>query len=485
MPTSLTEFATSGDQWTMADLAAWDEKIRALVDDFGLDCFEQEFEVCDHEQMIGYMAYHGMPAHYPHWSFGKSFERQKTLYNLQLSGLPYEMVINSDPSVAYLMRGNSLCLQILTMAHVYAHNDFFKNNFTFRHTEPKGLLNRVKLHSNRARDYIADPSIGLEQVEPVLDACHSLSLQISRNPSVKRLNREELEARLFKKLTKADKPDEHAVATALEQPLLEDEEDLLRLLLEYAPDLSDWERDLIGIARADALYFLPQIETKIINEGWASFWHHQIMNALKLPHDIHMEFMVRHHQVIRPTPGDINPYHLGFMTWRKIAKEALGLEDGHDDGGPLPLLGDAAKDVRELMFRIREVDRDTSFLRQFLDEKLARELDIFEYAPQPSGDLVVTKVADEIGWREVKQTLLAQVGMGSVPVIKATKIDVKQGHRLTLSHEADDRELEPENAKQTLKHLYTLWRRPVTLETKVNGKDVAYECNEDGVSLLD
>jgi stage V sporulation protein R len=137
------------------------------------------------------------------------------------------------------------------------------------------------------------------------------------------------------------------------------------------------------------------------------------------------------------------------------------------------------------MFRIREVDRDTSFLRQFLDEKLARELDIFEYAPQPSGDLVVTKVADEIGWREVKQTLLAQVGMGSVPVIKATKIDVKQGHRLTLSHEADDRELEPENAKQTLKHLYTLWRRPVTLETKVNGKDVAYECNEDGVSLLD
>ncbi|MBL4639895.1 MAG: SpoVR family protein, partial [Kordiimonadaceae bacterium] len=146
-----TPTGPDSDSWTMDDLVDWDVKIRKLVDAFGLTCFEQEFEVCDHEQMLGYMAYHGMPAHYPHWSFGKSFERQKTQYDMQVSGLPYEMVINSDPSVAYLMRGNSLCLQILTIAHVYGHNDFFRNNFTFRHTDPCGLLSRINVHGGRIR----------------------------------------------------------------------------------------------------------------------------------------------------------------------------------------------------------------------------------------------------------------------------------------------------------------------------------------------
>ena len=117
--------------WSLKDLAYWDDAIRERVDEFGLRCYPQEFEICDHGQMLGYMAYHGMPAHYPHWSFGKSYEKTKTMYDHGVSGLPYEMVINSDPCLAYLMRDNSLCLQILTIAHVYGHNDFFANNFTF------------------------------------------------------------------------------------------------------------------------------------------------------------------------------------------------------------------------------------------------------------------------------------------------------------------------------------------------------------------
>jgi stage V sporulation protein R len=117
--------------WDLKELEYWDDAIRERVEEFGLDCYPQEFEVCDHNQMLGFMAYHGMPAHYPHWSFGKTYEKTKTMYDHGVTGLPYEMVINSNPCLAYLMRDNSLCLQVLTVAHVYGHNDFFKRNFTF------------------------------------------------------------------------------------------------------------------------------------------------------------------------------------------------------------------------------------------------------------------------------------------------------------------------------------------------------------------
>ena len=130
--------------WDLKDLERWDARIREKVQDFGLDCYPQEFEVCDHVQMLGYMAYSGMPSHYPHWSYGKSYEKLKTLYDHGVSGLPYEMVINSNPALAYLMRDNSLALQVLTVAHVYGHNDFFKNNFNFRRTRAEYTLSTFK-----------------------------------------------------------------------------------------------------------------------------------------------------------------------------------------------------------------------------------------------------------------------------------------------------------------------------------------------------
>ena len=151
--------------YTVADLERWNERIMTLVERFGLDPFPQEFEICDYEDMLAYMVYSGMPSHYPHWSYGKSFEKLKTLYEYGVSGLPYEMVINSKPSIAYLMHDNSLALQVLTIAHVYGHNDFFKNNFTFRSTRAEYTIETFKGHANRVRQYIEDPSIGLEKVE--------------------------------------------------------------------------------------------------------------------------------------------------------------------------------------------------------------------------------------------------------------------------------------------------------------------------------
>src|SRR5262247_2455657 len=159
--------------YTLKDLEYWDARIREKVAEFGLDCFPQEFELCDHEQMLAYTAYSGMPSHYPHWSYGKSYERLKTLYDYGISGLPYEMVINSNPAVAYLMRDNSLLLQILTIAHVYGHNDFFKNNFTFKTTRAEYTIATFKAHAARVSRYADMPSIGYDKVEAILDAAHS------------------------------------------------------------------------------------------------------------------------------------------------------------------------------------------------------------------------------------------------------------------------------------------------------------------------
>src|ERR1041384_5678924 len=146
--------------WELKDLEQWDARIREKVQEFGRDCYPQEFEICDHVQMLGYMAYSGMPSHYPHWSYGKSYEKLKTLYDYGVSGIPYEMVINSNPSLAYLMR-----------------DDFFKNNFTFKSTRPEFTIGTFKAHADRVRRYVDTPSIGLEKVESFLDAAHALGLQ--------------------------------------------------------------------------------------------------------------------------------------------------------------------------------------------------------------------------------------------------------------------------------------------------------------------
>jgi len=296
--------------WTLADLEAWDTRIRRHVEEFGLDTYPQEFEVCDQEAMLGYMAYHGMPSHYPHWSFGKSFEQTKTMYSYGVQGLPYEMVINSDPCLAYLMRDNSLCLQVLTIAHVYGHNDFFKNNFTFTSaTRASETLASFKTRADRVRRYAEDPSIGPLAVEEWLDAAHALSLNRSRNALTPRLSPADQRARVVRAAEPAADPFAELHLRAEPEPVdltrtpLEPDPDVLLFIRDHGYGLADWQRDLLTIVDEEARYFVPQIETKIMNEGWASFWHHKIMNALDLPPELHMEFMVRHNQVICPHPG--------------------------------------------------------------------------------------------------------------------------------------------------------------------------------------
>ncbi|TDJ62562.1 MAG: SpoVR family protein [Proteobacteria bacterium] len=469
-----------GKPWTVKDLEYWDEKIRERVEEVGLSCFPQEFEVCDHEQMLGYMAYSGMPAHYPHWSYGKSYEKLKTLYDYGVSGLPYEMVINANPSLAYLMHGNSLCLQILTIAHVYGHNDFFKNNFTFRDTRPELAISNFKVRADRVRAYSEDPSIGVDKVEEILDAAHALSYQCRRNMAIRKLSREEQEEQvLIAAQPQADpfhsihKPIEYVPPDLTKIPL-QPEEDILLFIRDHNPYLSEWQKDLLTIAHEQAQFFIPQIETKIMNEGWASYWHHYLMNSLDLPEGLHMEFLVHHNQVVRPHPGSINPYHLGFKLWHEIRRS-------YDEPTPeeIEKYGEPDKSGTEKIFEVREVDRDVSFLRRFLTEELMREMDMFEYERR-GDDLVISQVSDEENWQRVKDTLIAGTGMGPFPVIRIEDADYKQNRVLYLTHAHDGRDLELGYAEKTLAYVYQLWGREVLLETTLQGSGYVLSYDDDG-----
>lgn len=462
------------------ELEYWDARIREAVAEYGLDCYAQEFEICDHNQMLGYMAYSGMPSHYPHWSYGKAFEKLKTLYDYGVSGLPYEMVINSNPALAYLMRDNSLLLQILTIAHVYAHNDFFKNNLTFRTTRPEYTISSFKAHATRMRRYLEDPSIGLEKVEAVLDAAHALAFQCRRNLAVHKVSPEEarraaLEAaepppdpfQRIHRLPSYTEPDLRKV------PLIPDE-DLLLFIRDHNPYLAEWERDLLTIVHEEAQYFIPQIETKIMNEGWASYWHKQILERLDLPEDLQLEFLVRHNQVVRPHEGGLNPYHLGLRIWEDIAARNGGT------GGSAPAGSETAG--RDAMFRVRESDRDTAFLRRHLTEDLMRELDLFQYQAK-GDDLVISRVSDEDGWQEVKNTLIANVGMNAIPVIRVEDGDSGGKRTLYLMHVHDGRDLHPEYAEKTLAFVAQLWQREVALETTIGGKRSLLVQNDRGFTV--
>jgi stage V sporulation protein R len=456
--------------YDVADLERWNERILTLVERFGLDPFPQEFEICDYEDMLSYMVYSGMPSHYPHWSFGKSFEKLKTLYEYGISGLPYEMVINSNPSIAYLMHDNSLALQVLTIAHVYGHNDFFKNNFTFRSTRAEYTIETFKGHANRVRQYIEDPSIGLEKVEAILDAAHALSLQCRRNLAIKKPTVAE-ERQM--KLEEAEPPvdpfsaihrrHQHVQPDLDKVPLYPDE-DLLIFVRDHHPQFAEWEKDLLTIVHEQAQYFVPQIETKIMNEGWASFWHKRILDTLELPQKLQLEFIVRHTQVLRPTPGSINPYHVGMKVWEDIEKRW-----DHPTAEEIEEYGPRKKTGKEKLFEVREVERDTSFLRRYLTEELIRELNLFEYKAR-GNEHVVTRVADEDNWRQIKETLIQNVGTGTLPVIKVIDSDYTHNHTLLLKHAHDGRDLQLEYAEKTLKYVHQLWGRDVALETLLDNR---------------
>ncbi len=437
-----------GSDYSMHDLLQYNSGVEEMVLDAGLNTYPQEFEICSYEDMLGYEAYAGIPMRYPHWSFGKAYERKKTFYRYNLTGLPYEMVINSNPCLAYLMKDNTLLLQILTMAHVYGHNDFFKNNRLFKvGTRAEYTLEMFKSHARRISEYIQDPSIGYARVERVLNAAHALRFQIYRTVGEKHLTPEEVKQKIIEEYTSPTGSEHPLLQEKVEKPEpdlnripLKAEEDLLLFLMRYA-SLSEWEKDILNIVRQESLYFLPQIETKIMNEGWASYWHYRILNNMNLPQELHLEFLKRHNQIVSSFEGRLNPYHLGFKIFTKLVQE------GQD------------------IFAVREQERDASFLRRHLDEELCQELNLFSFEKK-GRDYYIKDISDDEGWKEVRNALAFNVGIQAIPVIKVVEVGANNS-LLMLDHEWDGRELQLEYAHQTLKHLAQLWGGKVRLRTVV------------------
>lgn len=449
-------------EYVLKDLMEWNEAIESKANELGLNFYPQEFEIIGFNEMLGYEAYVGMPSRYPHWSFGKSYEKNKTLYSFDLTGLPYEMVINSNPCLAYLMRENTLPLQILTMAHVYGHNDFFKNNRLFKEgTRAKLALEMFKLDGEIIREYINAPGIGYEKVERILDAAHAIRYNIGRVIGRKEMTDEEIRKNRIEDYKKAiENKSILDMDMVIEEPILdkiplEPYDDVVGFIIKYGK-LEEWERDIVRIVKRETEYFMPQIETKTMNEGWASYWHYNILKSLDLPEGLHFEFLKRHNDVVAPMLGGLNPYYVGFKMFEDIEKRY----------------------GRDKIFEVRSMERDASFIRRYLTQELCEELNLFQYGKK-SFDYVIEEVSDEDGWKEIRDNLAFTAGLGSIPYIRVIDLNTRD-LTLTLEHVYDGRELEATYAKETLKYVQQLWGYKVRLLTKnKDNKEFYINCDVD------
>tara|TARA_B100001250_G_C19805056_1_gene792892 strand:- start:1505 stop:2803 length:1299 start_codon:yes stop_codon:yes gene_type:complete len=423
--------------WNFKDLQHWDDKICEIAEKHGLDWYPITYETCDYFEMLGNMSYHGMPTHYGHWSYGKSFEQQHSQYQHGVTGLPYELIINSNPCISYLMKENPLYLQILIMAHCVGHSDFFKNNRMFMHTRADTVVPRLRNAKKRIQSYVEDPDIGIEKVEQYIDSCHAISYQVPRYPQQIPDIKEEYENYRVANIDKVKKNK----LDPYDLPY-KPEYDLLGFISAYGEHLDDWQRDILEIVRDEAYYFMPQIRTKIMNEGWACFWHYKILHELNLPQKFHIPFVKSHNQVVRPHIGRINPYHIGYYLFNKI-KQREGLEE---------------------CFIAREVHNDESFIRQYLNRKDCETLNLFSFSSKKD-HFTVDDVSDEEGWEPVKQSLINQVAANNIPVICAEAIE--PGYILVLHHEHDGRDLELKYAEKVVSHISHLWGSEVKLITMV------------------
>ncbi len=426
--------------WNTKFLTEWDDKIIDLAKTEGLDWYPINYEICDYYSMIGHMSYHGMPSHYGHWSHGKSFEVTHQRYNLGMEGLPYELIINSDPSIAYLMRENPAYLQLLIMCHCVGHSDFFKHNRMFKDTRAETVIQRFRNGKKRIQKYVENPNIGIEKVERIIDACHAVQFQTDRYPFMKKS-----EAEIRQKYVDLINNDETGKYKNFDinRVPLEPNYDILEFVSKHA-NLEPWQQDIIEICRDQAKYFIPQIQTKIMNEGWASFWHYRLMHKLELPQKYHIPFLKSHNQVVRPHIGGLNPYHIGFEMFKKI-EERYGLEE---------------------CFLARETAHDVSFLRQYLTQEDCYELGLFSFAKNRD-QYEITDISDEEGWKSVRDDLLAQVGTNGIPVIYVD--EVEEGNVLVLRHDHDGRDIDLQHADEVVLHISHLWGDVVKLYTEVEG----------------
>lgn len=423
----------SGSNYKIEDLKRFDDKICEIAKNHGLDWYPINYEICDYYEMIGHMAYHGMPSHYNHWSYGKSFERTHLMYNMGQSGLPYELIINSNPSIAYLMMQNDFYLQVLIMAHCVGHSDFFKNNRCFANTDPETIVSKMRNAKKRIQEYSEDPNIGLDRVESFLDSLHAIRFQTERY-GIPRKSKSDIKSEEIDRFNKYKKKGIVLDYEVLNKRLLKRDHDLLSFLLEYSRGYEKWQLDLIEIVKDESHYFMPQIKTKILNEGWASFWHYKLLHELNLGDDMHVPFLKMHNAVVRPHIGGVNPYHVGFYIFQKL-EEKYGIEK---------------------CFEVRAIHDDVAAIRLFLDEDDFRKLNMFSYKREKNGDVFISEVSDQDDWKTVRDDMIKNTGVNTIPHIYVDRIE--SDGSLVLKHEHDGRDLDLDYADNVISHVRAVWK---------------------------
>ncbi|HEU4412712.1 MAG TPA: SpoVR family protein [Polyangiaceae bacterium] len=492
-------------------LREWQEIIMKYARGYGLDFFPVVFEILTYDQMNEIAAYLGFPNRYPHWRFGMEYEQLSKSYEYGLSKI-YEMVINNNPSYAYLLEGNSLTEQKLVMAHVLGHVDFFKNNFAFRATDldARGRLsdpmrrtdpfdpNRKwvdKMANNGSRIRRHMDRHGVNKVEEFIDACLSLENLIDPwrpfAPKPTRPTREELEEpaarevpRLRAKgyMEKYINPDEYIeeqkkkmVAEAERERRFPDrpERDVLRFLLDHAP-LERWERDALEVIREEAYYFVPQMQTKIMNEGWASYWHSRLMTEKIADATEIIDYADRNASVMATGKGQINPYKLGVELLRHIEerwdKGQFGREWEECDDLDAKRHWDLRLGLgRQKIFEVRRLYTDVTFLDEFLTPEFAIEQKLFTFSYSNRNDRFEIESRE---FKKVKDKLLFQLTNSGNPVIFVHDANFENRGELLLKHEHAGLDLRVDYAKETLKALQRMWRRPVAIATTLDNKSV-------------
>ena len=468
------------------ELEGMRKKIESWAREYGLDFYETIFEVLDYGEMNMVAAYGGFPNRYPHWKFGMEYERLTKSYAYGLHKI-YEMVINNDPCYAYLLECNHNVDQKLVMAHVYGHCDFFKNNIWFSKTNRK-MMDTMANHATKVRKTI--DRHGLEAVETFLDRCLSLEALIDRHSMfIQRQRREQAdEAQAnVSKISSSEYMDGYINppdVLAREKLRLEQDRrrrrhfpeepqrDILLFLLENAP-LEDWQQDILSMIRDEAYYFAPQAQTKIMNEGWATYWHAKIMTEKALTDMEVIDFADHHSGTVAMHPGQLNPYKLGFELWKDIEdrwnKGKFGKEYDQCDDWMTKRNWDKNVGLgKQKLFETRRVHNDITFVDAFFNEEFCYEHKFFIYAYNP--DRNAYEVADR-DWRSVKQKILAGLTNFGQPVIQVTNANFENRGELLLEHKHDGVDLRLDYARDTLENIFSLWSRPVHIKTFVEGKE--------------
>lgn len=457
-------------------------EITEIAAGFGLDFYPMRYEICPADIIYTFGAY-GMPTRFSHWSFGKNFHRMKMQYDLGLSKI-YELVINSNPCYAFLLEGNSLIQNKLIVAHVLAHCDFFKNNARFSNTN-RDMVESMTAAAERIRQYEIEH--GIHNVEKFLDAV--LAVQEHVDPSLFKQERSEEDedltvssgikisgsanskspnpsryADLWDLDEESRNPDEKDSEKKRKRFPKQPEKDLVLFILEHAPHLEDWQRDILTMLRDEMLYFWPQLETKIMNEGWASYWHQRILREMDLTEEETIEFAKLNANVVQPSRNSLNPYYLGLKIFEDIEKRwDEPTEEEQQRWGRQTGKG------RDKIFEVREFDSDTSFIRNYLTKSLVEDLDLYIFEKKGVEWTVTDKA-----WENIRDQLVYSRVNGGFPYIVVEQGDYHQNGELLLKHHYENIELDLKYIEKTLPHVQQLWGKTVHLETVVENKPVMF-----------